>query len=403
MPFLAPLIPAVVGGLASSAAGAGVNALLKGASGGSAANPNLQTPVNSAQTTQQIQQSQQALQQQQALANQLQAQGGIGNQSNVYAQQQALAGQLGQLAAGQGPNPALNQLQQTTGQNVANQAALMAGQRGAGANAGLIARQAAQQGAATQQQAAGQAATLSAQQQLAYTNALQQQQQNLANLATQQVGQQMGATQANTAANQAQQQALLGQVNAQNQAQLGASGQQNQANQYQQTAGQGLAQGIGGGLGTAITSMMTPQAPMQTSFNNSNSENAALGQLVQGLAQGGQVQQGGPEVARKENYKGKSQIGARLMAKGGKVDAIVSPGEIYLTKEKAQKVAEGKMSPMKGERIPGKAKVAGDSLKNDTVHKKLEVGGVVVKRTAAQDEESAKKFVEAVKSKKSKK
>ena len=86
---------------------------------------------------------------------------------------------------GHGPNVAQNMLNQTTGQNVAQQAALMAGSRGAGANAGLIARQAAQQGGAAQQQAAGQAATLAAQQQLGAQGALANVYGNVANQANQ--------------------------------------------------------------------------------------------------------------------------------------------------------------------------------------------------------------------------
>ena len=96
--------------------------------------------------------------------------------------QNALAQQLMAMTQGAGPNPAQNQLAQATAANTANQAALMAGQRGSSQNVGLLARQAAMQGAANQQGAAGQAATLGAQQQIAAQN-------NLANLASQQVGQ----------------------------------------------------------------------------------------------------------------------------------------------------------------------------------------------------------------------
>lgn len=78
-----------------------------------------------------------------------------------------LASALQQQMTGGGPNLANAQLQSATAQNVGNQAALMAGQRGGSANAGLIARQAAQQGAGIQQQAAGQAAQNVLAQQLA--------------------------------------------------------------------------------------------------------------------------------------------------------------------------------------------------------------------------------------------
>ena len=84
-----------------------------------------------------------ALQQQQQQQNLLQAlqnQGALQNQSNVY-------NQLQQVAQGQGPNPAQAMLNEATGTNVANQAALMVSARGAASNPGLIARQAAMQGA----------------------------------------------------------------------------------------------------------------------------------------------------------------------------------------------------------------------------------------------------------------
>lgn len=95
------------------------------------------------------------------------AQAGYGQLQGNIANEQALQQQLGQQALGQGPNPAQAALSNATGQNVANQAALAAGQRGAAGNVGLMQRNVAQQGANTQQQAVGQAALMQAQQQLA--------------------------------------------------------------------------------------------------------------------------------------------------------------------------------------------------------------------------------------------
>lgn len=112
----------------------------------------------------------------------------VGTQSDLVAQEMA-------MARGEGPNPAANQLAQATRANVDTQAALAAGQRGAAGNVGLIARQAAQQGATTQQQAAGQAATMGAEQEIAAQN-------NAANIANTQIGQ---SGQAATALNTAQQ------------------------------------------------------------------------------------------------------------------------------------------------------------------------------------------------------
>lgn len=165
--------------------------------------------------------------------------------------QQGLLNQLQQGAQGQGPNPALAQLNQTTAQNTANQAALMAGQRGAAANPALIARQAAMQGAANQQQAAGQAATLAAQQQIAQEQMLQAQQQAMA-------GQQQAGLNAYNQAANTQQGNLLGmQANINNaNAQLAGNvmpAQQNLFGGLMNTgvgAGAKLLSGLGGG-GTA--------------------------------------------------------------------------------------------------------------------------------------------------------
>lgn len=99
----------------------------------------------------------------------------------IVGSQLGLAGQLQGVANGTGPNPAQAMLAQQTGANVANQGALMAGQRGASQNVGLLAREAANQGAATQQQAVGQAASLQSQQQLNALGAIGQQYQNAAN------------------------------------------------------------------------------------------------------------------------------------------------------------------------------------------------------------------------------
>jgi hypothetical protein len=167
--------------------------------------------------------------QQQAFLNALQAQGGVQNQSSVFQQQQGLANQLGLMAQGGGPNPAAAQLAQATGDNVANQAALIASQRGASANAGMAARLAAQQGGNIMQQAAGQGATLQAQQQLAAINALQNQQQGMGNIATQQVNQQQNATMGLTAAQQAQQQMYLNAIQGQNNNITGQNAQAMQA------------------------------------------------------------------------------------------------------------------------------------------------------------------------------
>lgn len=217
--------------------------------------------------------------QQQQLLNQQAGVNGVGNQQNALLaqlqlaqQQQGTAGQYQNLANGVGPNPAQAQLAQNTAANVAQTGALMAGQRGASQNVGMLARQAGQQGAQTQQQAVGQAATLQAQQQLAGLQGLTAQQQaigatnqsiagiganqigqqqaqqtNLANLSTQQTGQQLAASQAvaNTAlGNQANVYGLQSNINTTN---AGLA----QANQKAQA---GLIGGILGSAGAGAAS-----------------------------------------------------------------------------------------------------------------------------------------------------
>lgn len=198
-----------------------------------------------------------AFDQQQAFVNAMQAQGGLANQNNVFQQQQQLANQLQQQAMGQGPNPAQAQLAQNTAANVAQQSALMAGQRGGSANAGLMARQAAQQGGAMQQQATGQAATMQANQQLAAQQQLQQQQAMMGGLAGQQVGQmQQGIGQMG-------QMALGGQQNLTQQSGVQAQIAAADAQRTGQMVG-GLLGGVGAGLTKLNQGGMVPRAQAKT-------------------------------------------------------------------------------------------------------------------------------------------
>ena len=305
------------------------------------------------------------IQNQQNLANVMNAQGGQGMQ-----QQSTLSNMLLNEAQGKGPNPAAQALANATAANTANQAALMAGQRGASANPALIARQAAMQGAANQQTAAGQSALMQAEQQLAAQGQLQQ-------LSANQISQQQAAQNAlNTFAQGA---------NAQN---IGLQGNINQvnANLANTLIGQrgGLLGGTFQGLGAqqAINSQGTSRSPSYSAPTYTANQTPSPDSIY---AQGGMV---GP----------KSLVGMHLakLNKGGVVPAKVSPGEIYLSPEKAKAVAEGKASPKDGAKVPGKAKVKGDSLKNDTVKANLEEGGVVVPRTKASDTGKAAAFVRAV-------
>jgi hypothetical protein len=355
--------------------------------------------------------SQGGLNQQQAFLNALQAQNGIGNQSSVFAQQQGLANQLGQQAQGQGPNPALAQLSNTTGQNVSNQASLMASQRGASANTGLIARQAAQQGAGVQQQAAGQAAVMRAQQQLAAQQQLQAQQAQMAGLSTQQVGQQAGASQVYNQALQGQQQMLLNALSQHNQANVGMQGNINSANagiQQSLISGQAgiagvnaQAQGnlIGGTIGGAGAAMM-----------------AAHGGMVKGYAEGGEVS--GPQSFAGKFLKGFGSSfqsdqppmfqAGQTMGKGlgMGMNSLFSPQpedqSIIPQNQYATAFSRGGMSSKNlksGGKVPGQAKVSGDNLKNDTVPAMLSPKEIVIPRSITMSEdapEKAAKFVAAI-------
>ncbi len=409
-----------------------------------------------------------------ALLAALQGQGGLQNQASIFNQQQGLANQLQQangvgnlstaaqgyqnIANGTGPNLAQTMLNQTTAQNVANQSALMAGQRGASANVGLMARQAAMQGANTQQQAAGQAAILEAQQQ---QNALaglgnignqqlaaqQAQQGQLAGLANSQVKNQIGQANANTAAAQAQQANLMNAQAAANSANVGMQSNINQGNtalatqemQQGESAVGGMMNGMGSmmsssGGGAAMAAAQGGMVPSYADGGMTEGPQSEFGQFLSSVSGGGgmslgsyaipnSVMQSGsskpPSQSQPQNSQqqammtqpnkkdtgmgatdtGANYSGSLMASRGGKVDVIVSPGEKIVSPEKAQNVAKG--GKLEARTVPGKAEVKGDSLKNDKVHAKLEPGTVVVKRTRADNDPEG--FVRAVLAKRGRK
>jgi hypothetical protein len=460
-------------------------------------------PTTTAQAQQQYGNAQNALAQQQGFVNAVNQANGVGNQSQVF---NALSG----VANGTGPNPAQAQLAQATGQNVANQAALMAGQRGSGANVGLMARQAAQQGAATQQQAAGQAATLQSQQQL---NALNAQ----GNIATNQANQQANAVQGLNSATQGEQGQILGGIASQNNANVAMQSNVNEANaglagktmqgqsallggaingissvasmgaagsgaaaaaaakggmvpnmtpQYatggsvyeniapgttpfdqqqsaptapaaqmpppgghtplvnsapaanaaqkpksvvaeflsgasknpQQNGYYSAGQGIGKAIGSGMNSLFGSSNPAPAAPNTPSSVDSSDAQAAMMGAPGTRTAQGMPtDQATYDLYR--SLPDAPQMAKGGKVPALVSPGEQYLPPKEAKEVAKGKKDPLKtGERIPGKPKFPGNDYRNDIVPKTLESGGIVIPNEVMQSKHphwAAMKFVQA--------
>lgn len=349
--------------------------------------------------------TQNAMQGQNALLAALQNQNGLGNQTQVYNQLQGVAN-------GQGPNPAQAMLNQATGANVANQASLMAGQRGASQNVGLMARQAAQQGANLQQQAAGQGASMQAQQAL---GALGQ----AGGMANTMAGQQIGQTNQNVASQQSEQGILQGANTANNNI-------QGQLANTQMGGQQKLLGGVGNAVG-AITGLFAdggqvgaaPTGPQSMFGHAVNSgADAAGGMPVFSTPDTSPMNFLNKKKDPVDPMKGAKNIvpsgsaGSAVPmnnvgAGGGKVPAMVSPGERFLKPEEAKAVAQGKASPMSvGEKIGGQAQVKGDSYKNDTVRKDLEAGGVVIPRSVMQSKDPAKgaaDFVRAVMAKKGKK
>lgn len=315
------------------------------------------------------------------------------NQINPYLQQQTqLASQLQGVANGTGPNPALAQLNQTTQQTGQQAASTLASQRGL--NAGLAARTANQTQANMNQQAAGQAATLQANQQLGALSQLNNvygSQESASNAAQ--------ATAANIGGgNQQQTGKLIGGV-------LNSAG--GAAQMAGGAGGGGMAMGgeVGGDTipGTAPLApeqgyLQTQKQPQQSSgpqsgvgqylnnFNNSSN----LSQPALGSQSGVNSTPSAPTLNASTNLGASNaptptnNFGAPqlTMARGGKVPVILSPGEGKLTPAQAKKVASGKADAIKeADRVKGKAKVAGDSLKNDTVPTKMEAGSIVLPRS----------------------
>lgn len=395
---------------------------------------NILQPSTVGQANTAYDQTQQGIQQQQAFLNALQGQNGIGNQSSVFNQLQGVAN-------GQGPNPAQAMLNQSTGQNVANQASLMAGQRGSGANTGLIARQAANQGANTQQQAAGQAATMQANQSMGALN-------QLGGIAGQQVGQQANALTGLNQAAQGQQQNILGGIQGQNASNVAMQDSINKANGQIANTNAGAQNNLAGGFLSGIGSVAGSLIP---GGGGGASAGGGLSSLAM-FADGGQVENpgvlsnvakslksklttaGAPAVningaplsdAQQMTNTGKTlsttagnAIGAlgnaavsgisslfaptpfaapgampgqampMAMNSGGNVPAMLSPGEKYLPPTEAKKVAKGEENINDaGRTVKGTAKVQGDSLKNDTVPATLQEGGFVIPRSIMQSED----------------
>lgn len=276
-------------------------------------------------------------------------------QQDVYGQQQNLAQMLQQQALGQGPAQQL--VAQQGGQNIAGQAALMAGQRGASMNPALIARQAAMLGQQGNQQIlnAQAGATLQSQ------GALAAQQAQMAGQSLQSQGILQGAVAAQNSADLASQ-GINAQIGGQN-AQMSA--------------------GILGGL------LQGGAAAMGKFFHGG-------GEVPQKMAGGGMAQYAQPMIPNLGLQSGGAQsLQSGLGSMGGALgQALMSKQQPAFDPFKVSTMQEGINAPgyqtispnifEQGGAVPGQAHVGGDSEKNDTVPAMLSPGEIVLPRSVTQ-------------------
>lgn len=363
-----------------------------------------------------------------------------------------IADAMAAMGRGEGPNPALEQLKQTTNQNIANQAAQVASARGM--NPALAARMAGNQGAATNQQAAGQAALQAAQQQIAAQQGAGSLYGTMANLGNQQaiaqgqtglglLGQQTGRMGQFMQDRLGQQNLLQNAYNSMNNINSGVAAQNAQtAGQY----GMGLMGGISGGLGALLHEggeVPNPDSFLQAIKAKGLKRMASGGEMMaQGMASlggklGGKLHDflsnqfgsritGMPGVDAAPSIANGLNTGPFDLSQGPKPvfslggappltgnDALQAQG-VDLTQDPNAYMREnpdflrmlnqerglGGLPPMPGASdggaVPGKPRVGGDSVKNDTVPTLLSPGEIVIPRTATEDPEEAHAFLDKI-------
>jgi hypothetical protein len=294
------------------------------------------------------------------------------NQAQIYAQQQQLAQQMQATAAGQGPNPAQQQYMQNMQNNVAGAQGLIASQRGL--NPALAARMGANAATSSNNQAAAQSGIMQAQQQLAA-------QQNLGSLYGNMQQGNIGQQQLYTGANQGAMQTNAAVANA------------------NQQASQGLLGGIGGSIGS-ILGLSHADGGMIDKYADGGT--VASSYLNQGF---------GPLGAMGANPAMQKGLGSLLsggisklqsLGGSGATQMAGGPGDAGGLDMSAAALAAhgGRIHNFKpGGKVPGKASVPGDSLKNDTVPAIVSPGEIVIPRSVAQSKDApqqAAKFVGAV-------
>lgn len=373
--------------------------------------------------------------QQGALYNQLNQANGVGTQQSAISGLQNTAGMYNNIANGVGPNPAMAALNNQTGQNVANQAALMAGQRGAGSNVGLMARQAGMQGANTQQQSVGQGANLMANQQLGALAGMGNTQQAIGGLGTNQLaaqqaqqgamagqantvaGQQIAGTTANTQAQMANQGQMQNALAGINQANVASQGNVNAANAQlgsvnakgKQDLMGGIMNGIGslggsamGAQGGEVVKMagggVPEQSPMMAQPMAPQGPQSSFGQFLNGW----EDEKKNPE----ENlYKTDYNMGSGAKKEGKSATESLAP---LITM--AMMASKGGMAksggPVKAKAPDQKAVKRGNSYDNDKIPAMLSEGEIVIPRNILQSKDpvgGAADFVAKIMAKRGKK
>lgn len=335
------------------------------------------------------------------------ANAGYANSQDIQAQQQALANALLVQSQGGGPNPAQAALAQQTGQNVAQQGALMASQRGSSANAGLLAEQAARQGGAIQQNSVGQGATLQAQQQLAAQNELakQQAQMQSGNIAEQGVNAQLYGTSAgaqntqnaNNIQNMAMSQGINSQIN------------QNNANAVNKTQ-EGMLKGGASSLpviGQIAGSMFSKGGQV-----SSHIENIARIYHPNKFSTGGDVGSvanipSAPNLSNASAVAADYQASADKKKDSGSKVIPSSPADLNPMQTSSpvgsagasdlpELIEAGAVAASKGIKVPGKAKVKGNSVKNDTQLALVSPGEDIIPRSITQGPNAPEKAAEFV-------
>jgi hypothetical protein len=355
----------------------------------------------------------------------------VANQGESYGQQQSFINSLVARSTGAGPSVAQNQLRQATDANTANVASQVASNRSLSPAA--AARLAIEGGVQAQTQSAGQAATLRAQEQLANTSLLgqalgQQGSQNLGALGTlagaqgnlNNVNAGVAGQNASLQLGQEQLAAGVGAGDAKTNAGIVGGVLQGGAAALAALADGGEVPAAPGGGTSQLYSYMSdlhdPNVALDVPGGDANRPTTAATAPRVAPAPGGgagakAVSSGlsaaGKDVAGDDSTSAYNQItGMRLAgagsiyASGGRVPALVSPQEVVVPPDVAKSPARAGAYVAEGAgKVPGRAKVEGDSPRNDTVSARLVPGSIVVPRSITQGDDAparAASFVASV-------